>query len=110
MARRRISKKLVGAAVGSGIVARAAEQGGADFLLAINAGRLRSMGAPSIACMLPSHHAASLTWDFATSEILPITDLPVYVGVNCWNSAEAPDALAQRILEAGFAGAVNLPP
>ena len=109
MARPRKTNKVVGAAVGSGIVARAAEQGGADFLLAINAGRLRSMGAPSIACMLPMHHAADLTWDFAVSEILPITDLPVYVGVNCWNSTEAPDALAHRILEAGFAGAVNFP-
>ncbi|MEM9241893.1 MAG: phosphoenolpyruvate hydrolase family protein, partial [Pseudomonadota bacterium] len=109
MGRRRKSDKLVGAAVGSGIVARAAEQGGADFLLAINAGRLRSMGVPSIACMLPIHHAADLTWEFATSEILPITDLPVYVGVNCWTSAIAPEDLAQQIMQAGFAGAVNFP-
>lgn len=67
------------------------------------------MGAPSIACMLPIHHAAELTWEFATSEILPITDLPVYVGVNCWNSTVAPDVLAQQIIQAGFAGAVNFP-
>ncbi|MEL6170951.1 MAG: phosphoenolpyruvate hydrolase family protein [Pseudomonadota bacterium] len=108
MARQR-KKKLVGAAVGSGIVARAAEQGGADFLFAINAGRMRIMGAPSIACMLPTHGAADLTWDFAVSEILPITDLPVYLGVNCWGRSVDRAALAERVLEAGFAGAVNFP-
>ncbi len=102
-------RNRVGAAVGSGIVARAAEQGGADFLLAINAGRLRSMGAPSIACMLPLHDASALTWEFAVSEILPITDLPVYVGVNCWGGPVDATAMATKILQAGFAGAVNFP-
>ncbi|MEM9840729.1 MAG: phosphoenolpyruvate hydrolase family protein [Pseudomonadota bacterium] len=108
MARRR-STSLVGAAVGSGIVARAAEQGGADFLLAINAGRLRSMGAASIACMLPMHDATKLTFDFAMSEILPMTSLPVYVGVNPWNLQKSPSELARDVLEAGFHGAVNFP-
>ena len=44
---------LIGAAVGSGIAAQTAEIGGADILLAVNAGRMRNMGAPSIASMLP---------------------------------------------------------
>ncbi|MEM7520394.1 MAG: phosphoenolpyruvate hydrolase family protein [Pseudomonadota bacterium] len=109
MAGRRKSRSLVGAAVGSGIVARAAEQGGADFLLAINAGRMRIMGAPSIACMLPMHDAGRLTWEFATSEILPMTSLPVYVGVNAWQPGTSPQALAKAVMEAGFAGAVNFP-
>ncbi|MCZ7596656.1 MAG: phosphoenolpyruvate hydrolase family protein [Gammaproteobacteria bacterium] len=50
---RAFSRFIIGAAIGSGTTAPAAERGGADLLLAINAGRLRSMGAPSIACMLP---------------------------------------------------------
>lgn len=44
---------LVGAATGTGMTAKAAAQGGADFLLALNAGRLRVQGGPSISCMLP---------------------------------------------------------
>src|SRR3546814_11368057 len=51
---------LIGAAIGSGNIALAAERGGADFLLAINAGRLRNMGAPSIACMLPIFDAGPM--------------------------------------------------
>ncbi len=64
-------KFKVGAAVGSGIVARAAEQGGADFLLTINAGRMRSMGMPSIACMLPIRAPLDATLPFAEQEVLP---------------------------------------
>ncbi|MEM1373661.1 MAG: phosphoenolpyruvate hydrolase family protein [Pseudomonadota bacterium] len=105
----RRSRTLVGAAVGSGIVARAAEQGGADFLLAINAGRMRNMGAASIACMLPIHDASALTLQFATTEILPMTRLPVFVGVNPWNMTKSPDEIADEVLEAGFAGAANFP-
>src|SRR5260370_42531370 len=37
---------LIGAAIGTGMIAKAAERGGADFLLALNAGRVRVMGAP----------------------------------------------------------------
>ena len=44
---------LVGAAIGAGILGLAAEQGGADFVLALSAGRFRIMGAASVACMLP---------------------------------------------------------
>ena len=40
------AKFLIGAAIGSGNTALAAERAGADFLLAINAGRLRNMGGP----------------------------------------------------------------
>src|SRR3546814_2590158 len=73
---------LIGAAIGSGNIALAAERGGADFLLAINAGRLRNMGAPSIACMLPIFDAGPMTEDFARRELLPLCKVPVLLGVN----------------------------
>src|SRR5690606_21713990 len=65
-----LSRFIIGAAIGSGTTALAAERGGADLLLAINAGRLRSMGAPSIACMLPILDAGKLTAEFARREVL----------------------------------------
>ena len=43
----------VGAAIGTGMAAQSAMRGGADFLLALSAGRMRNMGEPSIAAMLP---------------------------------------------------------
>ena len=100
---------LVGAAVGSGISARAAELGGADFLVVINAGRLRNMGAPSIACLLPTHDAASLSLGVALNEILPQSRVPVLLGVNCWEAGFDPDKAARKVQELGFAGVANFP-
>lgn len=103
------SQFLVGAAIGSGNAALAAERGGADFLLAINAGRLRNMGAPSIACMLPILDAAPLTRGFALSELLPQCKVPVLLGVNAWGERCEPDEIAEEVRRSGFAGAVNFP-
>ncbi len=100
---------IIGAAVGSGISALAAEDGGADFLLAINAARFRNMGSPSIACMLPTHDANAMGVEFAVDEILPRTRLPVLIGINCWEPGQDHESLARRIASLGFAGAVNFP-
>lgn len=100
---------MIGAAIGSGNTALAAERGGADFLLAINAGRLRNMGAPSIACMLPIRDASEVTESFAREELLAQCKVPILLGVNVWGKELDPAATAVRIREAGFAGAVNFP-
>jgi predicted TIM-barrel enzyme len=100
---------LIGAAIGSGGMALAAERGGADFLLAINAGRLRSMGAPSIASALPIFDAARLTESFAREELLPLCGIPVLLGIDVWGEDFRPAERARAIAEAGFAGAVNFP-
>ncbi len=103
------AKFLIGAAIGSGGTALAAERGGADFLLAINAGRLRNMGAPSIASMLPVFDSPQQTERFAHEELLTQCKAPVYLGVNVWEEDFDPKALAARVKEAGFSGAVNFP-
>lgn len=100
---------LIGAAIGSGNTALAAERGGADFLLAINAGRLRNMGAPSIACMLPIFDATALTESFAREELLSQCRVPVLLGVDVWDATFDPHARARNIRDVGFAGAVNFP-
>jgi len=100
---------MVGAAVGSGISALAATTGGADFLLAINAGRLRNMGAPSITCMLPTHNANSLGKKVALNEILPLVDIPVLLGLNCWSPEFDSKTATKEALKLGVAGVVNFP-
>ncbi len=100
---------LIGAAIGSGSTAMAAQRGRADFLIALNAGRLRSMGVPSIACMLPVFDATTLTEKFAGEEVLPQTKLPVLLGVNVWEERLDVTQKAMSIQRAGFAGAVNFP-
>lgn len=100
---------IVGAAIGSGSTAIAAESAGCDILLAINAGRLRSMGAPSIACMLPIFQASRLTRTFAVEEILPQCSVPVLLGLNCFEEERDLKQQAKDLRSAGFAGAVNFP-
>jgi len=103
------SKFLIGAAIGSGSTALAAERGGADFLLALNAGRLRNMGAPSIACMLPIRSARRLTESFARDELLAQCRIPVLLGIDVWGPAVDPQGLAREVRDAGFAGVANFP-
>src|SRR5215471_21259866 len=73
---------LVGAAIGTGMTAQAAERGGADLLLALNAGRFRSMGVPSIASMLALRPCNDFVLDFARAEILPRVTIPVFFGAS----------------------------
>jgi predicted TIM-barrel enzyme/DNA-binding NtrC family response regulator len=100
---------LLGAAIGLGMTARAAAQGGADFLLALNAGRLRVMGAASIAAMLPLRNATSFTEDFASREILGRVSVPVFFGAAASDPRLDMTALATRLKAAGYAGLANFP-
>jgi predicted TIM-barrel enzyme/DNA-binding NtrC family response regulator len=100
---------LVGAAIGLGMTARAAVQGGADFLLALNAGRLRVMGAASNAAMLPLRDSNRFTAEFARSEILGHVGVPVFFGACAMDPRLDLDALVATTVRAGFAGIVNFP-
>ena len=55
------------------MAAQSAVRGGADFLLALSAGRMRNIGEPSIATMLPMRESNDFVMSFATTEILPRT-------------------------------------
>ena len=62
---------VVGVAVGNGRSAKQAYEGGADIILALNAGRYRMSGLPSIASFLPSSNSNELVFDFGSHEITP---------------------------------------
>lgn len=109
----RLSEKrrfVVGATAGSGAVAAICAHSGADFLLAINAARLRNMGAPSIACMLPIMDAAEAVSSYADNELLAQVDIPVLIGMTCWSPGFDPAQNAKEVIQRGFAGIVNFPP
>lgn len=107
--RERPDDLLLGAAIGLGMTARAAAQGGADFLLALNAGRLRVMGAASIAAMLPLRDANAFTEDFASREILGRVSVPLFFGAAACDPRLDMPALAARLKAAGYAGLANFP-
>jgi len=99
---------LLGAAIGTGMAAKAAERGGADFLLALNAGRFRSMGAPSAACMLALRDSNRMVMEFGQSEILTQTSLPVFFGATAIGVVDLAKFINQ-IADAGFHGVANFP-
>ncbi|MBU8543421.1 MULTISPECIES: phosphoenolpyruvate hydrolase family protein [Roseomonadaceae] len=100
---------VVGAAMGLGMTARAAADGGADFLLALSAGRLRVMGAPSLAAMLPIRDSNAFTDEFARQEILDRVSVPVFFGAAACDPRLPIEDLLRRIQEAGYHGVANFP-
>ncbi len=106
---RKPNTTLVGAAIGTGLAAQAASRGGADFILALNAGRLRSMGAPSIFSLLALRHSNDFVMEFAKSEILPFAKIPVFFGACACDPRRSIEAEVERIADAGFGGIVNFP-
>lgn len=100
---------LVGAAIGAGILGQAAEEGGADFVLALSAGRFRIMGAASVACMLPIRDSNQFVKQFASAELLSHCTVPVYFGASTLDPNLSVEALADEIAELGFAGIANFP-
>ena len=81
------------------MTARAAAEGGADFLLVLSAGRLRVMGAPSLASMLPIRDSNGFTDAFARQEILDRVAVPVFFGA----AACDPRLSIEALLDAGSA-------
>jgi predicted TIM-barrel enzyme/transcriptional regulator with AAA-type ATPase domain len=91
------------------MTAEAAERGGADFLLALSAGRYRVMGAASLAALLPLGAANSFTDGFARREILDRVSIPVFFGGSCFDPSDDLDELIARVRTAGYAGIANFP-
>lgn len=100
---------LVGAAIGTGMAANFAVRGGADFLLALSAGRIRSMGEPSLVAMLPIHECNSFVMDFAIKEILPRATVPVFFGASVFDPRTDLHGIVGRVIEQGFFGVANFP-
>ncbi|MGY4606428.1 putative TIM-barrel enzyme [Bradyrhizobium sp. USDA 4474] len=100
---------VLGAGIGSGMTARAAERAGADFVLALNAGRFRAMGGASPASILPIRNSNEFVAGFGRTEILPNTKLPVFFGVCTFDPELDLDRWLDRIIKWGFAGVTNFP-
>ncbi|MCX8509635.1 MAG: phosphoenolpyruvate hydrolase family protein, partial [Rhodobacteraceae bacterium] len=100
---------LFGAAVGSGLTALAVDKAGVDFILVLNAGRLRIRGASSLACFLPLRPANEWVFEIAEEEILRRCTSPVLAGLNVRDPAIDPAEIVARARDLGFAGVCNFP-
>lgn len=105
-----INGHIIGAAVGSGMTAKFAVMGGADFLLALSAGKYRIMGRSSYAgylCYGNSNHTAM---ELGTRELLPIIQkVPVLFGLFASDPEVHLYEYLKGIKEKGFSGIVNYP-
>lgn len=105
-----INGHVVGAAIGNGMVADYSIKGGADLLLIMNAGRFRQMGQSAFMAFFGYADANELTLDFATKEILPITnDFPVARGVFMQDPCIYLLDVFKETKEYGFSGVTNYP-
>src|SRR5258706_8349980 len=101
---------LIGAAVGSGMTAAAAEEGNVDLLLVLSAGYFRLHGASSAASLLPYDSANHLAWDAAIRHVLPrVQRTPVVIGTCAQDPALDLDAHLDRVKQYGLAGVTNYP-
>lgn len=100
---------LFGAVVGSGLTAQAADKAGADYLLALNAGRLRVQGASSSASFLPVRSANNWVIEFAEREMLGRCKAPLYAGLSVSDPNLDIDKLVDRVKLLGFTGVCNFP-
>jgi len=99
-------KPIVGAGCSAGIVAKAAELGGADFLVVYSTGRSRIMGLPTTQI----GHSNTVTLEMFDEIENVVSNTPIIVGIE----AQDPTCLSlQRLLDKfrnrGFNGLINFP-
>lgn len=101
---------IIGVATGSGMTAKYAKQGGADFLLMLNSGKFRQMGRSSLAGFLPFCNSNDMVMNFAYKEIIPLVkDIPIIFGLNATDPTKNMDSYIDEIKYRGFSGINNYP-
>ena len=105
-----INGHIVGATVGNGITATYTAKGGADLLIALNAGRIRQMGRGSLASYFCYGNNNEEVMRIGTRDILPlIKDRPVLFGLFAEDPTVSLYEYLKEIKRAGFSGITNFP-
>lgn len=106
----KVHRHLLGVALGSELTAKHAEEGGADFLLALNSGRYRQLGRGSLAGFLSYEDSNGLVMHFGSREIMPlIKDIPLVFGLNATDPLINLETYIEYIESKGFDGINNYP-
>lgn len=101
---------IIGVATGTGMTAKYAKKGGADFLLMLNSGRFRQMGRSSLAGFLPFYNSNDMVMEFAYREIIPLVrDMPIIFGFNATDPTKDMESYIDEIKSKGFSGINNYP-
>ncbi|MBU5267367.1 phosphoenolpyruvate hydrolase family protein [Virgibacillus proomii] len=104
------NKHIIGVAAGSGLTAKYAEQGGADFILTLSSGRFRQMGVSSLAGFTACTNSNQMVMEFAFKEVLPtLKKIPTIFGLFATDPTINMNAYIRQIKASGFAGINNYP-
>ena len=105
-----VNHHILGVALGSGLTAKYAEEGGADFLLVLNSGKFRQLGRSSFAGFMPYENSNGLVMDFGSREIMPlIKKLPIIFGLHATDPLINLETYIDYIQSMGFDGINNYP-
>lgn len=95
---------------GSGLVARHAIEGGAHFLMVLNAGLYRMAGVSSLGSFMPFGNANDQTETLLRTQIIPRkNDVPIVTGVMPNDPVLPLTIRFKRLKELGVAGIINWP-
>lgn len=101
---------LLGVSTSSGMIAKQVAKGGADFVMALNSGRFRTMGKGSLAGYLPFENSNEELFRFASRELLPtLQSIPVIFGLNATDPLLDLSEFIYKIKSEGFSGVNNYP-
>lgn len=100
---------IIGGGAGTGLSAKAEENGGIDLIVIYNSGRYRMAGRGSLAGLMAYGNANDIVVEMAR-EVLPIVrNTPVLAGVNGTDPFMLPDLFLDQLKALGFAGIQNFP-
>lgn len=105
----KINRHIIGVAAGSGLTAKYAEEGGADFILALSSGVFRQKGLSSLAAYLPFLNSNNTVMELGLKELLPRVDIPVVFGLMSTDPTVNIEKYIHQIKEKGFTGVNNYP-
>lgn len=103
------NRHIIGVAAGSGLTAKYAEEGGADFILALSSGYFRQKGLSSLAAYLPFSNSNDIVMDFGMELYLRTKEIPVIFGLFASDPSIDLMRYIKLIKEKGFAGINNYP-
>ncbi|MFB9262721.1 phosphoenolpyruvate hydrolase family protein [Bradyrhizobium erythrophlei] len=104
------SRSILVVGAGNGLVARCAEDAGADIIVVYNSGYFRLNGHPSMLGNLPIGNANEIMLELGGRSVIPVTrDVPVVGGVYGVDPTRDMGLLFEDMRRAGFSGVINFP-
>lgn len=106
----KVNGHIIGTVASSGMTAKYEVMGGADFLLALSAGKFRIMGRSSFSSYLCYGNSNNIVMKMGSEELLTlIQDVPILFGLFASDPNLKIYEYIQEIKSTGFSGIVNYP-